>query len=63
VQLTLAGLASGDLTLYLPGGTSGPSTGSAAHYQIELTAVTPQPVSGAPQTEPDRITLAISPKP
>jgi len=63
VLLRLSGEASGDRTLYLPGGTSGAATTDAGRYRIELKAVTPYPVSGATQPEPHRVTLAISLRP
>lgn len=63
VLLRLSGEASGERTLYLPGGTSGASTTDTGQYRLELKAVTPHPVSGAAQTEPNRITLGISPRP
>lgn len=63
VLIKLSGEATGERTLFLPGGTSGSATADGGRYRIELKAVTPYPVSGQPSSEPNRVTLGISLKP
>ncbi|MDZ4674823.1 MAG: hypothetical protein SGI84_10235 [Gemmatimonadota bacterium] len=63
VLLTLTGQSTGELTLRIPASNAGSSTGDAGPYRVELKAVTPYPAAGTTPTEPNRVTVSISPKP